>query len=102
MAQQSSDEVLQGSVAQRETRVNRRDRSKTEPTADQAKNNQSERELMKNIRRALVEDKSLSSSAHNVKVIAQGGKVTLKGPVKSEDEKRAVEEKAAGVAGQGT
>jgi hypothetical protein len=83
------------------TKVNRRDRSKAEPTADQGKNNKTDRELMKDIRRALVEDKSLSSSAHNVKVIAQGGKVTLKGPVQSEDEKRAVEEKAAGVAGQG-
>jgi osmotically-inducible protein OsmY len=46
-----------------------------------------------------MKDKSLSTYAHNVKVIAQNGMVTLKGPVKSEEEKQAVETKAAQVAG---
>jgi osmotically-inducible protein OsmY len=54
---------------------------------------------MKEIRRAVVKDKSLSTNAHNVKVIASGGKVTLKGPVQSEEEKKAVEAKATQVAG---
>jgi osmotically-inducible protein OsmY len=36
-----------------------------------------------------------------VKIIAQNGQVTLKGPVASEDEKRAVEQKATSVAGSG-
>jgi hyperosmotically inducible protein len=70
-------------------------------TADQAKNSKSDIQLMKEIRRAIVKDKSLSTNAHNVKVIASGGKVTLKGPVKSEDEKTAVEQKAVEVAGSG-
>ena len=56
---------------------------------------------MQKIRRSLVDDKSLSTSAHNVKIIAQNGQVTLKGPVASEEEKRAVEEKATSVAGSG-
>jgi len=47
----------------------------------------------------LVKDKSLSTNAHNVKVIAQNGMVTLKGPVDSEQEKQAVEEKATRIAG---
>ena len=81
------------------TKVNQRDRNQTESTADQQKENTSDRELAQQIRRALVKDKSLSSSAHNVKVIAQGGIVTLKGPVKSEEEKQAVEAKAAQIAG---
>ncbi len=72
-----------------------------EPTADQSKNNLSDRELSKRIRKSLVEDKSLSTSAHNVKVIAQNGQVTLRGPVRSDDEKKAVEEKAADIAGAG-
>lgn len=76
-----------------------RDRSKAEPTADQAKNNTADREVMQKIRRAVVEDKSLSTYAHNVKIIAQDGKVTLKGPVRSEDEKQAIEQKAKDVAG---
>ncbi len=83
------------------TKVNKRDRSKAEPTADQGKNNTSDRETMRKIRKALMEDKSLSAYAHNVKVIAQHGKVTLKGPVHSEEEKRAVEQKASEVAGEG-
>jgi hyperosmotically inducible periplasmic protein len=47
-----------------------------------------------------VEDKSLSTYAHNVKIISQNGMVTLKGPVRSEEEKAAVESKAAEIAGK--
>jgi len=71
------------------------------PTADQATNARTDRELMQNIRKSLVDDKSLSTYAHNVKIIARNGKVTLKGPVTSEEEKRTVEQKAAEVAGAG-
>ena len=39
--------------------------------------------------------------AHNVKIVAKNGKVTLRGPVASEDEKRAIEQKATEVAGTG-
>ncbi|MBI3297149.1 MAG: BON domain-containing protein [Elusimicrobia bacterium] len=59
----------------------------------------SDRELTRRVRRALVTDKSLSTSAHNVKVTAKGGKVTLKGRVVSEDEKAVVEARAAEIAG---
>jgi hyperosmotically inducible protein len=83
------------------TKTNQRDRAASEPTADQAKNNASDREIMQKIRKSLMDDKSLSTYAHNVKIIAQGGKVTLKGPVRSEDEKRAIEQKAAEIAGGG-
>ena len=48
---------------------------------------------MQKIRKAVMDDKSLSTYAHNVKIIAQNGKVTLKGPVRSEDEKKMVEQK---------
>ena len=47
-----------------------------------------------------MKDKSLSTNAHNVKIIAQGGTVTLKGPVRSEEEKQSVEQKAAEIAGK--
>jgi len=83
------------------TKVNKRDRAQSEPTSDQAKNNVSDRELMQKIRRSLMDDKSLSTYAHNVKVIAQNGKVTLKGPVRSEEEKKSVEQKATEAAGAG-
>jgi len=81
------------------TRTNQRDRSQNEPTADQQKENQPDRELTAKVRQALVKDKSLSTYAHNVKIIAQDGVVTLKGPVRSEQEKEAVEAKAAEAAG---
>jgi hyperosmotically inducible periplasmic protein len=81
------------------TKVNQRDRDKSEPTADQQKNTPADRQLVQQIRKALVNDKSLSTYAHNVKVIAQNGAVTLKGPVKSEEEKQAVEAKAGDIAG---
>jgi hyperosmotically inducible periplasmic protein len=81
------------------TKVNQRDRNKAEPTADQQKDNSNDRQLAQQIRKALVKDKSLSTYAHNVKVIAQNGMVTLKGPVKSEEEKQAIEAKAAQIAG---
>jgi hyperosmotically inducible periplasmic protein len=79
--------------------INKRDQSKSEPTADQQQNNRSDLEITKEIRRSLTQDKSLSTYAHNVKVIAQNGKVTLKGPVRSADEKSAVVAKAAQIAG---
>jgi hyperosmotically inducible protein len=83
------------------TKVNTRDRSSEQPTADQGKNNLSDREVMRQIRRSVVKDKSLSTYGHNVKVISEHGKVTLKGPVHSEEEKKTVEQYARHVAGEG-
>lgn len=83
------------------TKVNKGDRNQGAPTADQGKNNKSDRELMAQIRKSLVEDKSLSSYGHNCKIIAQHGKVTLKGPVRSDEERKTIEQKAREVAGEG-
>jgi hyperosmotically inducible periplasmic protein len=83
------------------TKVNQRDRKSAEPTADQGKNNLSDRELMRQIRREVVKDKSLSTYGHNVKIISEHGKVTLKGPVHSDDEKNTIEQYARRVAGDG-
>jgi hyperosmotically inducible periplasmic protein len=82
------------------TEANKRDRSGTEPTADQQKENRSDRDITRRIRQAIVKDKSLSTYAHNIKVITQNGVVTLKGSVRSEDEKLAMAAKAAEVAGE--
>jgi hyperosmotically inducible protein len=95
-AQQESSQVPANN-----TKVNQRDRNQSEPTADQQKENTNDRQLTQQIRRAIVKDKNLSSDAHNVKIITQNGAVTLKGPVKSEEEKQAIESKAAEVAGAG-
>ena len=82
------------------TKTNQRDRSANEPTADQQRDNRSDRDITQQIRRAIMNDKSLSTYAHNVKVITQRGQVTLKGPVQSEDEKKSIEAKAAEVVGE--
>jgi osmotically-inducible protein OsmY len=81
------------------TTVNKRDRDADQATADQQKSNRPDRELTKDIRRSIMADKSLSTYAHNIKIISQNGTVTLKGPVKSEDEKQTVIAKAVAVVG---
>ncbi len=68
-------------------------------TADQQKENPADRELAQKIRQSINSDKSLSTYAHNVKVIVRNGKVILKGPVQSEDEKQKIAGKAADLAG---
>jgi hyperosmotically inducible periplasmic protein len=83
------------------TKVNERDRAKGAVTADQQNENTGDRDVTRKIRQSLMKDKTLSSYAHNVKVIAQDGRVTPKGPVRSDDERRIVEAKATEVAGAG-
>jgi len=81
------------------TKVNKRDRHAGEATADQQKMNKGDRDLTASIRKSIMADKSLSTYAHNIKVISQNGVVTLKGPVHSDDEKKQIVAKAVEVAG---
>jgi hyperosmotically inducible protein len=81
------------------TKMNKGDAKPGAVTADQQKTNASDQDLTKNIRRSIMADKSLSTYAHNVKIISQNGAVTLKGPVKSDSEKQSVVAKAVAVAG---
>ena len=95
----AQDSSAQQQPAPDNTKVNKRDKNKAEPTADQQKENQPDREIARKIRQSIVQDKSLSTYAHNVKIIAENGAVTLKGPVRSDEEKTAAEAKAAEIAG---
>jgi hyperosmotically inducible protein len=81
------------------TGVNKRDQARGAVTADQQRNDPADLKTTQAIRRAIVADKSLSTYAHNIKVITVNGKVTLKGPVRNDSEKMVVEKKAADVAG---
>jgi hyperosmotically inducible protein len=83
------------------TKMNQGDQKASQPTADQQKDARADLHMTQQIRKAIVQDKSLSTYAHNVKIITQNGQVTLKGPVRSDDEKRALEAKATEVAGAG-
>jgi hyperosmotically inducible periplasmic protein len=82
------------------TKLNQQDRNSDRVTADQQKGNTSDLSITQEIRKELTDDKSLSTYAHNVKIITQNGTVTLKGPVRTEEEKRMVEAKAASVSGK--
>jgi osmotically-inducible protein OsmY len=68
-------------------------------TADRQSSSKTDREMTAKIRRSLIADKTLSMYAHNIKIITVNGAVTLKGPVKSDDEKQQIASKAAEVAG---
>lgn len=82
------------------SKINQQEDNKTGSTAERQKENSADRELARQIRRAIVKDKALSTYAHNVKVISRDGMVTLKGPVRSEEDKQSIEAKAKEVAGQ--
>ena len=69
-------------------------------TADKQSNAASDRALTQQVRKAIMQDKSMSTYAHNVKVVTQNGQVTLSGPVRTDEEKQAIVQKAAEVAGQ--
>ncbi len=81
------------------TTVNKRDRNPEEATADQQKMNSADRALTAKVRSAVMADKSLSTYAHNVKIISQSGTVTLKGPVRSNAEVESIVSKATASAG---
>jgi len=69
------------------------------PTADDQGMNKEDQEITRKIRVAVIGDKTLSTYAHNVKIITQNGMVTLRGNVRNEAEKRSIEAKAKTVAG---
>jgi hyperosmotically inducible periplasmic protein len=74
-------------------------KDQTPPTADQQKMNPADRAITQKIRKSIHDDANLSTYAHNIKIITQDGKVTLRGPVRSEEEKSALQAKAEAVAG---
>jgi len=81
------------------TKVNQRDKTPAQPTADQQKQDRPDSDITRDIRRSITNDKTLSTYARNIKIITQNGNVTLRGPVRSEEERKSVEAKANEVAG---
>ena len=84
------------------TKRNERDRSGETKTSGDQSNSPEDLTTTKMIRRALMEDDSLSMTAKNIKVITAGGKVTLRGPVNSNEEKEKVAKLAQSAAGGAT
>ena len=88
----------ENTVKRDNTEVNVRDRSDAAKTPIDQNENKKDIDITANIRKRVVDTK-MSVNAQNVKIITQDGRVTLRGPVESEDEKRQIEEIAADVAG---
>ncbi|MEC5160693.1 hyperosmotically inducible protein [Janthinobacterium sp. CG_S6] len=81
------------------TLLNARDKTAATATPQAQSNAESDRKLLAAVRRTVVDDKSLSTSAHNVKILVANGVVTLRGPVNSDTEKSKIEALAKQVAG---
>lgn len=81
------------------SKVNKRDASDSTLTPLNQGNSKADIALTRKIRRAVYRDKTLSTSAHNIKIITWEGKVTLRGPVKTESEKSRIVAKASEIAG---
>ena len=80
------------------TKNNQGDASQGAMTSDQQKMNPADRNTTRQIRKSIMADQSLSSYAHNIKIITRDGKVTLKGPVRTEEDKASIEAKAVAIA----
>ncbi|MDB5213010.1 MAG: hypothetical protein JWO86_937 [Myxococcaceae bacterium] len=93
----SNPGVADGSKDATNTKINDRDRHGALTPMDQGGGG--DRDITAAIRRSVVADKGLSFTAKNVKIITVGGKVTLRGPVKSDEEKSAIEAKAKAAPG---
>lgn len=78
---------------------NVRDRNDAAKTPGDQSENEADRAITQSVRQAIVADDSLSTNGKNVKIITQNGTVTLRGPVKSEQEKTTIVAKAQQVAG---
>jgi len=100
-----ADKPNSGTYAPEDTRkdntaVNQRDRSPDAKSPIDQNENQKDVDTTANIRKRVV-DTDMSTNAKNSKIITQDGKVTLRGPVATEDEKKQIEQIAVDVAGAG-
>ncbi|MES3038539.1 MAG: BON domain-containing protein [Bdellovibrionota bacterium] len=83
------------------SKINQRDRVDNAKVADVQSNNESDVELTRKIRQNIADTKGLSTYGQNIKIIANGGRVVLKGPVRTAGEKQQIEQIASSVAGAG-
>jgi hyperosmotically inducible periplasmic protein len=80
------------------TAKNQRDRSGQTKTSGDQSNSPADLKITAAIRRAVVKDGGLSMTAKNIKIITAGGRVTLRGPVKTAGEKTRIEQLAKSAA----
>lgn len=83
------------------TRVNERDRSDRTLTPMDQGPSESDRRITQQIRQQVMKSNTLSFTAKNVKIITINGRVTLRGPVKTEAERTTIEAAARRAVGDG-
>src|SRR5216110_643309 len=81
------------------TALNQRDRSGETKTSGDQSNSSADLKTTQAIRQALMKDSELSTAAKNIKVITANGHVTLRGPVKTAQEKSKIDQLAKSAAG---
>ena len=81
------------------TATNERDRSGETKTSGDQSNSSADLKTTQAIRQALMKDGELSTTAKNIKVITANGQVTLRGPVKTAQEKAKIDQIARSAAG---
>jgi hyperosmotically inducible periplasmic protein len=81
------------------TATNERDRSGETKTSGDQSNSSADLKVTQAIRQALMKDSKLSTTAKNIKIITANGQVTLRGPVKTAQEKAKVDQIAKSAAG---
>ena len=91
--------MSRGSAAPDNSKSNKLDPSNKSQTADDQKNNMSDIKITQSIRRAVMADRSLSTYAHNAKIVSVNGTVTLNGVVHNQAESDKLAEKAGQVVG---
>jgi hyperosmotically inducible protein len=82
------------------TGKNIRDQSGSTLTPFDQSESETDRTLTQRVRRAVVADDSLSTNAKNIKIMTLKGMVTLRGPVKNDEERKRVVAKAQQIAGK--
>ncbi|MET0792173.1 MAG: BON domain-containing protein [Polyangiaceae bacterium] len=96
----ASDHVASTTAQPDNSAVNARDRGGSTLTPTDQGGSEGDRKITQQVRQAVMKDGSLSFTAKNVKIITINGKVTLRGPVKTDQERSAIETAAKKVAGE--
>jgi hyperosmotically inducible protein len=94
------DPAISNSTEADNTKRNSSEQNKNTDTAEKQSSSKDDLEMTQKIRRAVMNVGSLSMNAKNVKIIAKDGKITLKGPVDSQQEKDTIASKAGEIAGK--
>ena len=80
------------------TATNKRDRSGETKTSGDQSNSAADLRITQAVRQAIMKDRGLSMTAKNIKVITYNGEVTLRGPVKTAQEKVKIDQLARSAA----